>query len=240
MAITLGVNIDHIATLRQARGGEEPDPLEGAKICEQAGAHGVTVHLREDRRHIQDKDIYALKDIITGKYNLELALSDDVISIAKKVKPNQVTFVPEKREELTTEGGLDVKHHYEKLKYVIADFKNLNITVSLFIEPDISTVELSKSCGADAIEIHTGTYCNAKKDQEIDKELNRIIETSKYAKDHNLIVNAGHGLNTKNILPLLQIPNLEEVNIGHSIISRSIFIGLDNAVKEMLEILQST
>lgn len=236
--ILLCVNIDHIATLRQARGGNEPDPIEGAIICENSGCDGITVHLREDRRHIQDRDIFELKKIVKGKFNLEMALSDEIINIAKKIKPDQVTIVPEKREEITTEGGLDVKKNILKIKDTVKLFHDQNILVSLFVEPDIETIGLSKECGADYIEIHTGTYCNAINKTKVDKEIDRIYSAAKHAVKIGIKVNAGHGLNYKNLKPVLNASGLEEVNIGHSIISRSVFVGLSKAVQEMLEILK--
>jgi pyridoxine 5-phosphate synthase len=236
--ILLGVNIDHIATLREARGGNEPDPVEGALICEKCGCNGITVHLREDRRHIQDKDVFAIKDVIRGKLNLEMALSDEIINIAKKLNPDQATIVPEKREEITTEGGLDVKKNMLKIKDTVKLFHDQAIQVSLFVEPDIEIVELSKESGADFIEIHTGSYCNAVHKAEIDKEIKRIYNAADHAAKVGIKVNAGHGLNYKNIMPVLKTRGLVELNIGHSIISRSIFVGLSKAVEEMLDLLK--
>jgi len=236
--IRLCVNIDHVATIRQARGGMDPDPVKAAEICEQNGASGITVHLREDRRHIQDNDVIALRDIVTGIYNLEMALSDDVIEVAKKTVPDQITLVPEKREELTTEGGLDVKTHLKRIKSVVADFHDLGSTVSLFIEPERDAVELSAESGADFIEIHTGSYCNAITQDEIDHEIARIYAAADYAVEAGIRVNAGHGLGIKNLFPVLKSRGLEELNIGHSIISRSVFIGLSAAVIEILAIVE--
>ncbi|MCP4130449.1 MAG: pyridoxine 5'-phosphate synthase [bacterium] len=235
--IKLCVNVDHIATVREARGGIYPDPVEGARICEDNGAHGITVHLREDRRHILDDDVIALRDVVRGKYNLEMALSDEIIAIAKRVVPNQVTLVPEKREELTTEGGLDVKNNFDKIKRVTSEFRELGIVVSLFIEPDKEIIKLSHESGAEYIEIHTGTYCDARDPGIIEKEKNRIYEAAQYAVDLGIGVNAGHGLNLGNLPPLMDMAGLDELNIGHSIISRSIFVGLPSAVKEMLDII---
>jgi pyridoxine 5-phosphate synthase len=235
--IVLCVNIDHIATLRQARGGNYPDPVEGAILCEKNGCDGITAHLREDRRHIQDKDVFSLKEIIRGKYNLEMALSDEIIKIALQIKPDQVTIVPENREEITTEGGLDIKKNKKKIIDTIKLFHNLNILVSLFIEPDKDAVEISKECGADFIEIHTGTYCNAVNKYDIDKEIDRIYSAANHAIKTGIRINAGHGLNYTNIQPVLKTPGLEELNIGHSIISRSVFTGLGSAVREMLKLM---
>lgn len=239
--IKLCVNIDHVATVRQARGGIEPDPLQAARIVEETGAHGVTVHLREDRRHIQDSDIIALRDIVVGKFNLEMALSDDIIAVAKQVVPDQITLVPEKREELTTEGGLDVRGNFDRIKSVVGMFHEKNVIVSLFIEPDIETVELSKKCGADFIEIHTGTYCNeflGNGNGRVKNEIDRIYLAAERACAVGIGVNAGHGLDCKNLPPLLKTPGLEELNIGFSIIARSMFIGLPAAVKEMIRTIE--
>jgi pyridoxine 5-phosphate synthase len=237
--IQLCVNVDHIATLRQARGGVEPDPIEGAKICESNGADGITVHLREDRRHIQDQDVFDLKKVVKGKLNLEMALSNDIIDIAKQIMPDQITLVPEKREEITTEGGLDVASNFKKIKDVVKDFHDLGVIISLFVEPDRDTIAQSKETGTDFIEIHTGTYCNAINTIDIENEIMRIYEAAEYALEQNIRVNAGHGLNYVNIKPILNTPGLEELNIGHSMISRSIFIGLANAVREMVTIIKS-
>lgn len=233
----LCVNIDHIATLREAQGRNEPDPAECAVLCEKAGCDGITVHLREDRRHIQDRDVFALKQVVRGKFNLEMALSDEIINIAEKVKPNQITIVPEKREEIIAEGGLDVRKNMLKIKDTLKLFHDQNILVSLFIEPDIETIELSRECGADFIEIDTGTYCNAVLKAGIDKEIDRIYSAANHAVKVGIKVSAGHGLDYKNITPVLYARALEEVNIGRSIISRSAFVGLSRAVKEMLELL---
>jgi pyridoxine 5-phosphate synthase len=237
--IQLCVNVDHIATLRQARGGVEPDPIEGAKICESNGADGITVHLREDRRHIQDQDVFDLKKVVKGKLNLEMALSNDIIDIAKQIMPDQITLVPEKREEITTEGGLDVASNFKKIKDVVKDFHDLGVIISLFVEPDRDTIAQSKETGTDFIEIHTGTYCNAINTIDIENEIMRIYEAAEYALEQGIRVNAGHGLNYVNIKPILNTPGLEELNIGHSMISRSIFIGLANAVREMVTIIKS-
>jgi pyridoxine 5-phosphate synthase len=236
-AIKLCVNIDHVATLRQARGGIEPDPLQAARIVEETGAAGVTVHLREDRRHIQDGDVIALRDIVVGKYNLEMALSDDIIAIAMKITPDQITLVPEKRSELTTEGGLDVRSNFERISGVIEGFRRKGVIVSLFVEPDIETVELSKKAGADYIEIHTGTYCEEfrKPGGRVDEERERIYRAAERAVAVGLGVNAGHGLDCSNLPPLLGMAGLDELNIGFSIMARSIFIGLPAAVREMLD-----
>ncbi|HON76930.1 MAG TPA: pyridoxine 5'-phosphate synthase [Spirochaetota bacterium] len=233
----LCVNIDHIATLRQARGEHEPDPVEGAMICENNGADGITVHLREDRRHIQDNDVFALRDVVRGKFNLEMALSDDIIEVASKVIPDQITLVPEKRAELTTEGGLDVSGNMSRIRDVIKVFHDLNVLVSLFIEPDIDTVSASKDAGADYIEIHTGRYCNAAAPEDITRELDKMHRAAEHACALGLRVNAGHGLKYSNVIPVLSLAGLEELNIGHSIISNAVFLGLPDAVKKMKKII---
>ncbi|MBN2159662.1 MAG: pyridoxine 5'-phosphate synthase [Spirochaetes bacterium] len=245
--ITLCVNIDHIATLRQARGGAYPDTMEGARICEQSGAHGITVHLREDRRHIQDRDVIELRKIVRGTYNLEMALSDEIIAIAKSVRPDQITLVPEKRQEITTEGGLDVAANFKKIKEVVKQFRDIGVVVSLFIEPERDAVARSKETGADCIEIHTGAYCNAadaftgnlERDMPagVKRELDRIYRAAGFAREIGIGINAGHGLNSRNLALVLAAPGLKELNIGHSIISRSIFVGLAAAVKELLDII---
>lgn len=237
--IKLCVNIDHVATLREARGSSYPDPSEAAVIAEDAGAHGITVHLREDRRHIQDHDLFVLKKIVRGKYNLEMALSDEIIDIAVKLHPDQVTLVPEKRTEITTEGGLDVKANFNKIKQAVEKLKAAGIIVSLFIEPDIESVTLSKSTGADYIEFHTGSYANAQGGIKSENELKRLFSAAEHAEKINIRINAGHGLNRENLLPLLDMPGLEELNIGHSIVSRSVFVGFKAAVSELLDIIGS-
>ncbi len=236
--VQLCVNVDHIATLRQARGGSEPDPIKGAIICEENGAAGITVHLREDRRHIQDYDVFALRKVVKGKFNLEMALSDEIIDIALRVKPDQITLVPEKRQEITTEGGLDVKANFKRICEIVSLFHKENILVSLFIEPEEEAVKLSKESGADFIELHTGTYCNATEKQIIEIEKNRLFCAAEIATNIGIRVNAGHGLNYVNTPAIIKMPGLEELNIGHSIISRSIFSGLANAVSEMVRIIK--
>lgn len=235
--IQLCINIDHIATVRQARGGTEPDPVHGAVLCEQSGADGITVHLREDRRHIQDRDVRLLKELVRGKFNLEMALSEEITKIALEVVPHQVTLVPEKRQELTTEGGLNVKANFDAIARAVERFHGKGILVSLFIEPDPAAVELSKKTGADYIEIHTGTYCNAAHEASRKSELERIYAAARLAVDAGVRVNAGHGLNTVNVVPVLAAAGLEELNIGHSIISRAVFLGLPGAVREMKDVI---
>lgn len=234
----LGVNIDHVATLRQARGGVYPSVLEAAKICDSCSVNGITMHLREDRRHIQDSDIYEIKEKISTKLNLEMALNPDIISIALDVKPQMATIVPEKRQELTTEGGLDVIKYVKEIEDLSNKFFNKNIEVSLFIEPDIKTIDYSKKCGAKYVEFHTGAYADALNEDERKVQLERLLAAAEYSDSIGLINNAGHGLNYENTYDILQMKNLHELNIGHSIISRSIFTGLEKAVMEMKNIVE--
>ncbi len=233
--IALGVNIDHVATIRQARKGIEPEPIFAVQIAEQAGADQITVHLREDRRHIQYRDVKLLRELIQTKLNLEMASTVEMVAIAKEIKPDTVTFVPEKREEVTTEGGLNLEK--PGLDKVIKDLKDAGIEVSLFIEPDVNMIKLGDKLGADAIEIHTGAYANAKTDREIENELQRIKKGAKTIKSCGMRCVAGHGINYKNIYPLLEMGLFEEYNIGHSIISRAVFTGLKEAVSEMKSII---
>lgn len=235
--IKLGVNIDHVATLRQARMGIEPEPVMAAKIAEKAGADGITIHLREDRRHIQDKDVYDIKKVISIPLNLEMACSDDIINIARDVLPNTCTIVPEKRQEITTEGGLDAAGQYSIVAYTVARLHEKGIKVSLFIEPDKLQIDTAKKMGAEYIEIHTGLYANTVGDAQ-QQELNRIKEAALYANSLGLIVNAGHGLNYTNTQNMVTVPYMHEFNIGHSIISRAVFTGLEEAVKEMIKIVK--
>lgn len=234
----LCINIDHIATLRNARGGTEPDPVEAAKYCEQAGADGIVVHLREDRRHIKDKDVWKLREVVTTKLDLEMGASEEIITIALQIKPNLVTLVPEKRLELTTEGGLDVFGQKAKLTSVIMQFHERNIPVSLFIDPVKTQIEVSKEIGADMIELHTGEYAEEHDRREQQRLLESIRSSSQYGKEIGLEVNAGHGLNYQNVSPVAEISFIDEMSIGHSIISRAAFVGLDRAVKEMLALVK--
>lgn len=235
--IKLGVNIDHVATLRQARMGVEPEPVIAAKIAEKAGADGITIHLREDRRHIQDKDVYEIKKAISIPLNLEMACSDDIINIARDVLPVTCTIVPEKRQEITTEGGLDAAGQYDLVSNTVMRLQEKGIKVSLFIEPDKVQIDAAKKMGAEYIEIHTGLYANTEGKAHI-KELNRIKEAAVYAHSIGLIVNAGHGLNYTNTQSIVEIPYMHEFNIGHSIISRAVFTGLETAVKDMIKIIK--
>ena len=236
----LFVNIDHVATLRNQRGTVYPDPIAAASICELHGAEGITVHLREDRRHIKDKDVEALRASINSILNLEMAVTDEMIKIAKKIKPEIVCIVPEKREELTTEGGLNVKKQFDKIKSLVEDLQGSGIEVSLFIEPDMSQIDSAKKTGAIAVEIHTGSYANAPIGLKKDNELSRVLQAIKYANSLKLKCNAGHGLDYFNIRPLCGKNNgISEFNIGHSIISRAVLDGLANAVREMTEIVKN-
>lgn len=231
-SILLGVNIDHVATLRQARGTQYPNILEAAFIAESGGADGITVHLREDRRHIQDSDVIALQKQIKTRLNLEMAATEFMIDFALEVKPKHVCFVPEKRQELTTEGGLNVLAQEKVITQACTRLQSKGIQVSLFIDPNLDQVDAAIRCGTEVIEIHTGQY--AESDAYSKKsELKKIYAAAARAHDAGLIVNAGHGLNYDNVKPIAEIPNLHELNIGHSIIARALFTGLFNAVKEM-------
>lgn len=229
----LGVNIDHIATLRQARGGSEPDPIAAAVLADLGGADGIVIHLREDRRHIQDRDLRLLREIVPHSLNLEMAAEEAVAKIAMQVRPDKVTLVPERRQELTTEGGLAVTDHRDRLKAFIHSFHNAQIPVSLFIDPDSAQIRAAQKVGADAIELHTGRYANSRRPGEIKKELEAILEGAKLAHRLGLEVNAGHGLTYHNVQPLRSIKEIVEFNIGHSIISRAVLVGLERAVREM-------
>lgn len=232
----LGVNIDHVATLRQARMGIEPEPLLAAAIAEQNGADQITIHLREDRRHIQDRDLKILRETIQTRLNLEMATTREMIKTAIEIKPDTVTLVPEKREELTTEGGLLLTKEHEKQ---IKELKDAGIEVSVFIEPDIEMIKFASQIGVDAVEIHTGRYANLKDNNEIKIELNRIYEAAKVIKQNGMRVVAGHGLNYHNVQKLVEMDIFEEYNIGHSIISRAVFTGLAEAIYEMKLLINS-
>ncbi|MBI5092053.1 MAG: pyridoxine 5'-phosphate synthase [Candidatus Hydrogenedentes bacterium] len=236
--IDLGVNIDHVATLREARKGHAPDLLTAAKICELAGAQQITVHLRQDRRHIQDHDVELLSQALTVRLNLEMAAVDEIIAIAHRIRPHTVCLVPENRSEITTEGGLDVAGQRAHLKKVVAGFNEAGVKVSMFIDPELRQVDASAAVGADYVELHTGAYANAKQ-EDVVNELNRLVDAATHAIGCGLIFNAGHGLTVRNLRPVASIPGLNEVNIGHDIIARAVFIGLENAVKEILAVLQS-
>ena len=235
----LGVNIDHVATIRQARGTVEPEPLLAASMAELAGADGITIHLREDRRHIQDRDLRLIRQTVRTRLNLEMAATDEMLRIALEVKPDAVTLVPEKREELTTEGGLEVANGKGDLPGYIKDLQKGGIIVSLFIDPDTQQIEASSKAGADYIEIHTGRYAEAKNKEDIDREFEDIKNAVDLAAGLGLGINAGHGLDYWNIRRLLSIKKIEEYNIGHSIISRAVITGIERAVRDMAEIIKS-
>ncbi len=234
--IRLGVNVDHVATVRQARMIEVPDPVEVALLAERAGADGITVHLREDRRHIQERDVRLLRERARSKVNLEMAVTTAMVAFAESVKPDDACFVPEKREELTTEGGLDVVSHKAKIKEAVERLEGRGIHVSLFIDPEPAQIETAKEVGAHAIEIHTGSYCNAS-GRERDEELGAIIAAVTLARKLGLEVHGGHGLNYDNVLPIAAIEEIVELNIGHSIIARAVVVGIEQAVREMKELL---
>ena len=238
--LLLGINIDHVATLRQARGTRYPDTVLAAALAEEAGADGITVHLREDRRHIQDRDIYMLKDTLQTRMNFEMAVTEEMIGIASEIKPSHCCLVPEKREELTTEGGLDVVGQLEKIKSATQRLAANHIEVPLFIDPDYAQIDATIACGAPVIELHTGAYADADNAQEQQFELERIQKAAAYAYDKGLIVNAGHGLHYHNVEQIAEIPQLNELNIGHGIIARAVFVGLKAAVSEMRQLMQST
>lgn len=231
--IQLGVNIDHVATVRQARGTEYPDPLEAAALVEAAGAHGITVHLREDRRHIQDRDVFALRESIQTRLNLEMANVPEIVEIALRVQPDEVCLVPERREELTTEGGLDVHGTAAALEGPVKALRDAGIVVSMFIDPDPVQVAASVEIGAPCIELHTGTFCETDGDTAA-AELDRLVTAARQAHGLGLQVNAGHGIHMGNIGAILNVPHLDTLNIGHSIVARAIMIGMDGAVREML------
>lgn len=236
----LAVNIDHIATLRQARGGAEPNPVAAASACERAGASGIVCHLREDRRHIHDRDVYLLRKTVTTKLDLEMAATEEIIAIALTVVPDLVTLVPEKRQELTTEGGLDVVKHQKKLRKAIQRFHEKNIAVSLFVDPVKAQVDASMEIGSDMIEIHTGEYAEAKTEAQKKKHLLTVSTIAEYGKKMGMEVNAGHGLNYANVRPVAQIPSIDEMSIGHAIIARALMVGLERAVREMLNLIQKS
>ncbi|VGO21815.1 pyridoxine 5'-phosphate synthase [Pontiella sulfatireligans] len=233
----LGVNIDHIATLRQARGTVYPDPLDAAILCARAGAHGITAHLREDRRHIQDDDIYRLKELQPLPLNLEMANVESIVEIALNVKPAEVCLVPEKRQELTTEGGLDVIGHFDAIKDTVQSLTEAGIEVSLFVDADEMTLAACKDTGAPVVELHTGAYCNAEPNDRA-VFIEQLIRSADYAHGLGLKVNAGHGINLENLGGILCIPHLAMLNIGHSIVCRAVFEGLENAVGEMFGAMQ--
>lgn len=229
----LGINIDHVATVRQARGTDYPSPLQAALLAEQSGAEGITLHLREDRRHIQDTDVYAMHPVLKTRMNLEMAVTDEMLDIACKVKPFACCLVPEKREELTTEGGLDVISRLSTITAACTRLASAGIRASLFVDPDISQLEAAKAAGAPVVELHTGCYADAPSDAQRSTELERIKRAAAYADQLGLIVHAGHGLNEANVSAIAAIPQLSELNIGHSIIAQAVMLGLSESVIRM-------
>ncbi len=234
----LGINIDHVATLREARGGIEPDPVAAAILCELAGAEGIVCHLREDRRHINDRDLRLLRECVRTKLDLEMAATEEIVRIAVETVPELATLVPERREELTTEGGLDVVHHRHVLKEVIKDLHRRDIEVSMFVDPVPEQIEASHEIAADKIEIHTGEFANARSEAEQQERLVLVREAAVMGKRLGMGVNAGHGLNYLNIELIRTIPEIDEVSIGHAVLSRAILVGLDRAVREMLALVK--
>jgi pyridoxine 5-phosphate synthase len=235
--IKLGLNIDHVATLRQVRGTRYPNVLQAALIGEAAGADAITLHLREDRRHIQDKDVEILRDMLQTRMNLESAITEEMLSFALRIKPHDVCFVPERREELTTEGGLDVIRYFDQVKHACSKCAEAGIRVSLFIDPDVKQLDAAKAAGAPVVEIHTGKYADAASVPEQQHELERIQRAVAHGHAIGLQVNAGHGLNYHNVQPIVAIPHIAELNIGHAIIAEALFIGLEQAVKKMKALL---
>jgi pyridoxine 5-phosphate synthase len=234
----LCINIDHVATLREARGGVEPDPITAAHLCEIAGADGIVCHLREDRRHINDRDLRLLRETVKTKLDLEMAATDEIVKIAIETLPELVTLVPEKRQELTTEGGLDVRGNRHHLRDVVKELQRHEIEVSLFVDPIREQVEAAREVGADKIEIHTGEYANARNDLRQGELLDVIHEIARHAHGLGMGVNAGHGLNYSNIIPFRSVAEIDEVSIGHAVLSRAVFVGLERAVKEMLALVR--
>ena len=236
----LCVNVDHIATIRQARRAQEPDPVQAAMLAELAGASGITCHLREDRRHIQDRDVELLRRLVKTKLNLEMAVTEEMIRIAIALKPDMATLVPERREELTTEGGLDVRGHLDAVTRTVRTLQGEGIAVSLFIDPDPEQVSDSARAGAELVELHTGMYAEAGDRKALQNEMARLIKATTQARKLGLRVNAGHGLNYRNVGPVATIPEVEELNIGHSVIARAALVGMERAVREMLAAMKET
>ncbi len=236
----LNINIDHIATLREARRGNEPDPIHAAILAVLAGADGIVAHLREDRRHVNDRDVRLIREVVETRFDLEMAATEEIIQIALNLKPDLVTIVPEKRTELTTEGGLDVAADIKRFKTLCDKMHDKGIEVSFFIEPEEQQIDAANEAGADMVELHTGTYANKFGTQEQGFEIDRLNDAAEYASDLALSIAAGHGLNYFNIKPLLLIDEIEEYSIGHSIISRAAFEGMDKAVRDMIELLKQS
>jgi pyridoxine 5-phosphate synthase len=235
--VLLGVNIDHVATLRQQRGTRYPEPIQAALVSEQSGADAITVHLREDRRHIQERDVEIISGCIQSRLNLEMAATSEMLAIARKIRPSDCCIVPEKRDELTTEGGLDAHASVEYLKDYCAELTESSIRVSLFIDADKRQIDAAYEIGAPVIEIHTGHYADATSPEQIKSELNRIVESAEYAHQLGIQVNAGHGLDYHNVLAIASVPVIRELNIGHSIVARAIFSGLGKAVSDMKKLI---
>jgi len=235
--IKLGVNIDHVATIRQARGTKYPSVVQAALRAEQSGADSITLHLREDRRHMQDADIFALRPLLQTKMNLECAVTDEMLDIAIKVAPQDVCLVPERREERTTEGGLDVVGQFDKVKHAVTKLSDAGIRVSLFIAPERAQIDASHQAGAPVIELHTGNYADAENDVVQQQELARVAHALTHAKEAGLVVNAGHGLHYHNTHAIAKLPGFEELNIGHAIVAHALFVGWDNAVAEMKQLM---
>jgi len=233
----LGVNIDHVATVRQARLTNEPDPVHAAVLAELGGADGITVHLREDRRHIQDRDVRLLRQMLRIKLNLEMAAEQSIVDFALEVVPDQATLVPEKREELTTEGGLDVIRHRERVQSCMDQLKDHGIAINLFIDPEPDQVKAATEMGADAIELHTGAYADAKSADDLNSELDRIVLASELAVNQGLTLNMGHGLTYRNVQPIADINGVYELNIGHSIMAHAMMVGMERAVREMKQLI---
>lgn len=238
--ILLGVNIDHIATLRQARGGHDPEPVKAALLCEQAGADGITIHLREDRRHIQDRDVELLRQLMRTPMNFEMGVTDEMLAIAERIRPQHVCLVPETREELTTEGGLDVAGQEGRITAAVERLQKVGIQVSIFLDADEQQIQAAKRVGATTIELHTGHYAAAENAQQQAIELEKIRKAAALAHKTGLIVNAGHGLNYQNVEAIAAIPGINELNIGHAIIAHALFVGLENAVAEMKALMLGT
>lgn len=239
MTQRLGVNVDHVATLRQARKATYPDPVIAAGVAELAGAEQITIHLREDRRHIQDRDLRVLRDTVQTLLNLEMAGTQEMVKVAYEFKPDMVTLVPERREELTTEGGLDVSAQKDAMAKVVKNLKDGDIIVSLFIDPDLDQVKAAHRVSADRVELHTGRYCEARSEKERQRELSRIIDAAKASVKLGLGCAAGHGLNYDNVRPIARIAEIDELNIGHAIVARAVMVGFDRAVREMVELLRA-
>lgn len=236
--VRLGVNVDHTATLRQARGGQEPDPVTAAMLAELAGAHGITIHLREDRRHIQERDLRLMRQTVTSTLNLEMAATEEMVGFALEQRPEVVTLVPERRQELTTEGGLDALALRDQLQRPIELMREGGIRVSLFVDAQMEQIKAARRLGVDAVELHTGPYSEAANRQDMEAELEQLAQCTRAAKKLGLEVAAGHGLNYRNAGAVASIPGIEELNIGHSIISRAVLVGMERAVADMLALVQ--